>query len=343
MNIYDRIINILIESSLTEGSRGLMRRMRVQKAMDRKLQGNQSQVNPDDPNLQEPGANTEQGKQVYTPSERQSANAKVANFYRRSADAEATRGERIRKRIVQGGQGLRRMAAGIQRGNPVTPAQKAANREVGGVTKPTPMNVLQQSRERLASLQQAGGNAASRARGIRHDARNRARMARNLPTRDEYSSRAPVGERLPIGESAINVYERLINMLLEARVEMFIQDRLDESTRWKRELDAGNLSDKSIRRLRYAAKKGNLEAPPETRLGPEFGEPTGRITGLQRLKQQVAKGEANKAKGKPYNIPKVNTKPRELPKGPGKQSGPLETRGIKIKPEKPQKPQRGKK
>ena len=343
MNIYDRIINILIESTFTEGSQGLMRRMRVQKAMDRKLQGNQSQVNPDDPNLQEPGANTPQGKEVYTPSERQSANAKVAQFYKGSAEAEAKRGERIRKRIVQGGQGLRRMAAGIHRGNPLTPAQKAANKEVGGVAKTSPMDVLRQSRERQAGLQQAGGNAASQARGIRHAARNRARAARNLPTKETYSSRAPVGERLPMGESTMNIYERLINMLLEARVEMFIQDRLDESTRYRREMDAGNLSDKSVRRLQSAAKKGKLEAPPETRLGPEFGEPTGRITGLARLKKRAAKAKENKAKGKPYeyNLPKVE--PKKLPRGPGKQTGPLETRGIKIKPEKPQKPQRGRK
>ena len=206
MNIYDRIINILIESTLTEGSRGLMRRMRVQKAMDRKLQGNQSQVNPDDPNLQEPGANTPQGKEVYTPSERQSANAKAAQFYKGSAEAEAKRGERIRKRIVQGGQGLRRMAAGIQRGNPLTPAQKAANREVGGVRKPTPMDALRQSRETQAGLQQKSGNAASQSRSLRLAARNRARTAINLPTKDRYSSRAPVGERLPMGGNSSDIF-----------------------------------------------------------------------------------------------------------------------------------------
>jgi hypothetical protein len=146
-----------------------------------------------------------------------------------------------------------------------------------------------------------------------------------------------------MGESTMNIYERLINILLEARVEMFIQDRLDESTRYRREMDAGNLSDKSVRRLQSAAKKGKLEAPPETRLGPEFGEPTGRITGLARLKKRAAKAKENKAKGKPYeyNLPKVE--PKKLPRGPGKQTGPLETRGIKIKPEKPQKPQRGRK
>lgn len=210
--------------------------MRVQKAMDRKLQGNQSQVNPDDPNLQEPGANTPQGKEVYTPSERQSANARVAGFYKRSAEAESRRGERIRKRIVQGGQGLRRMAAGIHRGNPVTPAQKAANKEVGGVAKTSPMDVLRQSKERQAGLQQAGGNAASQARRIRHAARNRARMARNLPTKEGYSSRAPVGERLPMGESTMNIYDRIINILLEARVEDFL-DRLDEKSHMGKRTD----------------------------------------------------------------------------------------------------------
>ena len=135
----------------------------------------------------------------------------------------------------------------------------------------------------------------------------------------------------------MNVYDRIINILLEARVEMFIQDRLDESTRWKREMDAGNLSNKSVRRLQSAAKKGKLNEPE-----PEYFS-GGRITRIQRLKQEAAEGKKRKAKGKPYNIPKVNTKPRELPKGPGKQSGPLETRGQKIKPQEPQKPQRGKK
>ena len=32
-----------------------------------------------------------------------------------------------------------------------------------------------------------------------------------------------------VGESTMNVYERILNILLEARVDMFIQDRLDEA------------------------------------------------------------------------------------------------------------------
>ena len=336
MNIKDRMVSILMESFLNEG---LKRRQRVAAAMNRKLQGNQSQVNPNDPNLQEPGANTPQGKEIYTPSERQSANARVAQFHKGAASAEAMRGERIRRRIVQGGQGLRRMAAGAQRGNPISPEQEAANKEVGGVAKTSPMDVLRQSRELQARSQQQGANASNVARGIRHNARNLARMKRDLPTKSRYSSRAPVGEQLP--ESVIMTYDRILNILLEARVESYIE-RLDEINRFRREIAAGNLSDKSIRRLQSAEKKGKLEAPPEVKLGPEFGPSSGRITSLQRRKKEAAEGEKRKAKGKSYYIPKVDTNPRELPRGPGKQTGPLEKRGIKIKPQKPQKPQRGK-
>ena len=131
----------------------------------------------------------------------------------------------------------------------------------------------------------------------------------------------------------MNIYDRIINMLLEARVEMFIQDRLDEVNRFRREIAAGNLSNKSIRRLQSAEKKGKLNAPPEVQLGPEFGEPTGRITRLSRLKKRLATAKKNKAKGKPYEYNLPNVEPKKLPKGPGKQTGPLEKRGIKIKPQ----------
>jgi hypothetical protein len=125
----------------------------------------------------------------------------------------------------------------------------------------------------------------------------------------------------------MNIYDRIINILLESRIEGYIE-RLDESTRFRREMDAGNLSNNAVRRLRRAELKGNLDEP-----GPEYFS-GGRITRIKRLKDEAAEGEIRKAKGKPYNIPKVNTKPRELPRGPGKQTGPLEGRGIKIKKKK---------
>jgi hypothetical protein len=129
----------------------------------------------------------------------------------------------------------------------------------------------------------------------------------------------------------MNIYDRIINILLEARIEDYVE-RLDESTRYQREIDAGNLSKRSISRIRYAVKTGKREAPQETRLGPEFGEPTGRITAIARLEKRVKNAERNKAKGKPYeyNLPEVDKTPRELPRGPGKQTGPLEKRGMDI-------------
>jgi hypothetical protein len=215
MNLYDRITDILMDSFLNEG---LKRRQRVAAAMNRKLHGNQSQVNPNDPNLQEPGANTAQGKQIYTSSERQSANARVAQFHNKAASAEARRGERIRKRIVQGGAGLRRMAAGAQRGNRFSPEQKAVNKELGGwVAKTRPTDVLQQSRQLQARSQQQGDNASGEARGIRFKAVNLARQKRGLPDKSRYSSRAPVGEQLP--ESVIMTYDRIINLMLESRLD----------------------------------------------------------------------------------------------------------------------------
>ena len=123
----------------------------------------------------------------------------------------------------------------------------------------------------------------------------------------------------------MNIYDRIINILLEARIEDYV-DRLDEKTRYQKEIEKGNLSDKAVRRLRRAELKGKLDEPE-----PEYFS-GGRITRIQRLKKEAAKGKKRKAQGKPYDIPKVNTKPRELPKGPGKQTGPLEKRGIKIKP-----------
>lgn len=338
MNTYERIINILLEATLDEGSMGLKRRARVAKAMARKLQGNQSQVNPDDPNLQEPGANTEAGKQVYTPSERQNANAKAAEFFRRSGDAEAKRGERIRQRIVKGGKELRRMAAGAQKGEKLSPQQKSANREVGGVDRVKPTDVLAQSRANQDSLKQKHQNARHQAQSIRFDAVNAAREKRGMIPKPGYSSnkRNRTPGVLDVDESIANIQERMINILLEARVQDYL-DRLDEKTRYQKEIEKGNLSDKSIRRLQSAAKKGKLNPPEE----PERG----RIAALGRLKKRHEAAKKNKAKGKPYeiNLRPADTKPRELPKGPGKQTGPLEKRGLKIKPQKPQKPQRDKK
>ena len=178
---------------------GLRRRMRVQAAMDRKLMGNKSQVNPDDPNLQEPGANTPEGSQIYTPAERRNINAKAAERYRRDTSAEERRSERIRQRIAQGGQGLRRMAAGAQRGEKnqleknKTPEElakiKADRAEVGGNRKISPMDVLNQSRGLAARSSLKAGSARSEYRMLRQKQRDEARDRKNLPRKDAYSSR----------------------------------------------------------------------------------------------------------------------------------------------------------
>ena len=125
-------------------------------------------------------------------------------------------------------------------------------------------------------------------------------------------------------ESRVNLYDKICGIMLESRIESYIE-RLDEKARYQKEIEKGNLSDNAVRRLRRAELKGKLDEPR-----PEYFS-GGRITRIQRLKKEAAQGKENKAKGKPYNIPAVNTKPRELPKGPGKQTGPLERRGIKIK------------
>lgn len=178
---------------------GLRRRMRVQAAMDRKLMGNKSQINPDDPNLQEPGANTPEGSQIYTPAERRNINAQAAERYRKDTSAEEKRSERIRSRIAQGGKGLRRMAAGAQRGekNQIeknkTPQElakiKADTAEVGGVRKISPMDVLNQSRALATRSSLKAGNARSEYRMLRKRQRDEERDRRDLPRKDAYSSR----------------------------------------------------------------------------------------------------------------------------------------------------------
>jgi hypothetical protein len=52
----------------------------------------------------------------------------------------------------------------------------------------------------------------------------------------------------------MNIYERIVNILLEARVEMFIQDRLDERNKGNRE---------AVRA--WQAKQGKTPADPKTK------------------------------------------------------------------------------
>jgi len=133
-----------------------------------------------------------------------------------------------------------------------------------------------------------------------------------------------VGRQTICEKKIMNIYDRIINLMLESIIESYIE-RLDEKARYQKEIEKGNLSDNAVRRLRRAELKGKLDEPR-----PEYFS-GGRITRIQRLKQEAAEGKKRKAKGKPYNIPTVNTKPRKLPKGPGKQTGPLERRGIKVR------------
>jgi hypothetical protein len=60
-----------------------------------------------------------------------------------------------------------------------------------------------------------------------------------------------------VGESTMNVYERILNILLEARVDMFMQDRLDE----------GKAENKAAQRALLAKTK--YKPPGDPKVGRE--------------------------------------------------------------------------
>jgi hypothetical protein len=69
-------------------------------------------------------------------------------------------------------------------------------------------------------------------------------------------------------DKLMNVYERILNILLEARVDMFIQDRLDESRvdelrRIEKAIKTGEVSKKTARRY-YRARVGGGTDPTPT-------------------------------------------------------------------------------
>jgi len=177
-NLIKRIVEAKVTSVLEEGSRGLRRRQRVERSIRKRLEGNKvipGNPGTNDPNRQVVGANTEEGEKLFTDSERQSANAAASNFFRRSADAEQKRGERIRGRIVAGGKdkagrtALSRMASGLLRGNPAGKDQAEIKRQSGGeAIRVTPSDELAKSRHSTEKLRQAQGNATNRAQVIRN-------------------------------------------------------------------------------------------------------------------------------------------------------------------------------
>ena len=181
----------LLESVVTEG---LQRRLRVQKSLEKQLHGNkQTHGNPgaNDPNRQVIGANTEDGRNIFTPSERQSINARAANTFNRFAGQEEKRAERIRGRIVRGGKdkagraALNRMSAGILRANPVGQGDREIKRTAGGeYERRLPTHELQGSRNQAAKFRQAADNATGEAQKVRQQQRDQAEDNRDLRARE---------------------------------------------------------------------------------------------------------------------------------------------------------------
>jgi hypothetical protein len=141
----------------------------------------------------------------------------------------------------------------------------------------------------------------------------------------------------------MNIYDRIINILLEARIEGYIE-RLDELRAYERK--ANQLSRGSIQRINRAVYSGELDHPekgtPEVALNKTKGHDpkgkdregpkgaAGRITHMLRAKKEaaarIAQRAAQKKKTSHMRIPEFEFKP-DTEKGPGKQTGPLETRG----------------
>jgi hypothetical protein len=143
----------------------------------------------------------------------------------------------------------------------------------------------------------------------------------------------------------MNVYERILNILLEARVESYIE-RLDELRAYERKAD--QLSRGSRQRINRAVYSGELDHPekgtPEAALNKTKGHDpkgkdregpkgaAGRITHMLRDKKKAAarieKRKGQKKKTSHMYRPEFKFKP-DTEKGPGNQTGPLETRGRK--------------
>jgi len=149
----------------------------------------------------------------------------------------------------------------------------------------------------------------------------------------------------------MNIYDRIVNILLEARVEMYIEDRLDEMSRWKKEYHNLSLGSKQrIGRRMRAGDDENMDHPlkdaPEANINRTKGSDpkghdkswnSGRYTKLAAWKERK-QAEIEEKKRKKKRAPKLHpltlSDVREKPKkGPGRQTGPIEKRGI---------PQRGK-
>lgn len=98
----------------------------------------------------------------------------------------------------------------------------------------------------------------------------------------------------------MNIYERILNILLEARVEMFIQDRLDEKKLIgkQKKLDvnkSGKLDSQDFKMLRSGKRADEAKAKPSgtQKAMSKYSEPN---LGAKALKQA---GEARKAGNKP--------------------------------------------
>lgn len=98
----------------------------------------------------------------------------------------------------------------------------------------------------------------------------------------------------------MNIYDRIINILLEARVEMFIQDRLDEKKLIgkQKKLDvnkSGKLDAQDFKMLRSGKRADEAKAKPSEakKLMSKYSDAN---LGAKALKQA---GEARKAGNKP--------------------------------------------
>lgn len=92
----------------------------------------------------------------------------------------------------------------------------------------------------------------------------------------------------------MNIYDRIINILLEARVEMFIQDRLDERNKGNR-----------ARVKAWQAQQGKTPADPQPiedrlRTGREhLAKAAGQRTPAQVATDKSIERQINKGKVKP--------------------------------------------
>lgn len=121
----------------------------------------------------------------------------------------------------------------------------------------------------------------------------------------------------------MNIYERILNILLEARVEMFIQDRLDEVIGKRNKAGVTTVSrDEAAKLLKQARKSGNQKpASSETVFGKKVtttgGNAQGRSVGIVK-----PKGGDTTSLG----IAKVTKK------------GNMQTKSVMVEPRKPKPP-----